>query len=73
MSMDCLVVLSLTMAVAGQFPTYFVLVYVIGFIAAVGIGLVAFFGSKPPVGWEDVKKPDFIPDFNPSDKSKNSD
>ncbi|HIK36535.1 MAG: hypothetical protein NZ901_08325 [Geminocystis sp.] len=70
--MDCLTFLPQLTAVAGQFPTYFVLVYVIGFIAAVGIGLVAFFGSKLPVGWEDVKKPDFIPDFNPADKSKDS-
>lgn len=50
------------MAAAGQFPTYFVLVYVVGFIAAVTIGSIAWYNSKRPVGWEDAKRPDFIPD-----------
>lgn len=47
------------------FPLYFTLVYVVGFVAAISIGLIAFFNSKRPVGWEDTKRPDVIPDLNP--------
>lgn len=50
-------------AVAGDFPVYFVAVYVIGFIAAVVIGSIAWYSSKRPVGWEDAEKPDFIPEI----------
>lgn len=56
-------------AASQPFPVYFTLVYVVGFVAAVSIGLVAFFNSKRPVGWEDAQRPDVIPDLNP-DKSK---
>ncbi|MEB3224445.1 MAG: hypothetical protein VKJ86_01435 [Synechococcus sp.] len=56
-------------AAAGQpFPLYFTLVYVVGFVAAVSIGLIAFFNSKRPTGWENAKRPDLIPDL----KQKNS-
>lgn len=51
-------------AAAKPFPVYFTLVYVVGFVAAVSIGLIAFFNSKRPVGWEDAKRPDVIPDLN---------
>jgi hypothetical protein len=44
-----------------QFPTSFVLVYVVGFIAAVTIGSIAWYNSKRPVGWEDKERPDTIP------------
>jgi hypothetical protein len=55
-------------AVAGQpFPLYFTLVYVVGFVAAVSIGLIAFFNSKRPTGWEDAKRPDVIPDLQKKD------
>lgn len=47
---------------AGSFPTYFVLVYVVGFIAAVTIGSIAWYNSKRPAGWEEAKKPDFVPE-----------
>ena len=57
---------------AKSFPTYFVLVYAVGLVAAIAIGLVAFFNSKRPVGWENAKKPDIIPDLakDEADKSK---
>ena len=45
----------------GTFPTYFVAVYVIGFIAAVGIGSIAWYNSKRPAGWENAERPDFMP------------
>ena len=41
---------------------YFQLVYVVGFIAAIGIGSLAWYNSKRPPGWEDVTRPDFVPD-----------
>jgi hypothetical protein len=52
---------------AGGFPTYFVLVYVVGFIAAVTIGSIAWYNSKRPAGWEEAKKPDFVPEVKTLD------
>ncbi|QHV00232.1 photosystem II assembly protein Psb35 [Synechocystis sp. CACIAM 05] len=52
------------LAVAGTFPTYFVAVYVVGLMAAVSIGLVAWYNSKRPVGWERSRRPSFIPKIN---------
>lgn len=48
-------------AATGGLPSAFVLVYVVGFIAAVAIGSIAWYNSKRPAGWEDKDKPDFIP------------
>jgi hypothetical protein len=61
-----------TLAVAGKFPTYFVAVYAIGFIAAVTIGSIAWYNSKRPVGWEDAKRPDFVPDVKATGKPKSA-
>ena len=52
---------------AGTFPTYFVAVYVIGFIAAVGIGSIAWYNSKRPAGWENAERPDFLPKIDPEE------
>lgn len=41
---------------------------VIGFIAAVGIGSIAWYNSKRPTGWEDKKRPDIVPNV---DKAEN--
>lgn len=38
-----------------QFPTAAVTVLVIGFIAAAGIGSIAWFSSRRPIGWQDEK------------------
>jgi hypothetical protein len=46
----------------GKFPVYFVGVYVVGFLAAVTIGSIAWYNSKRPVGWEDTQRPDIIPE-----------
>ncbi|PSF33159.1 hypothetical protein C7H19_20350 [Aphanothece hegewaldii CCALA 016] len=60
----------------GTFPTYFVAVYVIGFIAAVTIGSIAWYNSKRPAGWENTDRPDFVPKLDveeqASDQSKNN-
>ena len=52
------------LAQTGEFPTYFVAVYVIGFIAAVSIGSIAWYNSKRPAGWENAKRPDIVPDID---------
>ncbi|MEM8605026.1 MAG: hypothetical protein AAGF24_14465 [Cyanobacteria bacterium P01_H01_bin.121] len=49
-------------AAGGQFP-WFTAVYVVGFIAAVSIGSIAWYNSKRPAGWEDSDRPDFIPNL----------
>jgi hypothetical protein len=60
-------------AVAGKnFPTYFVAVYVVGFIAAVTIGSIAWYNSKRPVGWEEREKPDFVPEVKTDEKLSDS-
>ena len=57
-------------AAADTFPTYFVLVYVVGFIAAVVIGSIAWYNSKKPAGWENAEKPDYVPDFESKEDQK---
>ena len=56
----------------GSFPTAFVAVYVVGFIAAVGIGSIAWYNSKRPAGWENSQRPDFIPEIDTEKKSDDS-
>jgi hypothetical protein len=34
---------------------------VVGFIAAVTIGSIAWYNSKRPPGWEDKERPDIVP------------
>jgi hypothetical protein len=53
--------MNLLFAVAGEFPTYFVAVYAVGFIAAVTIGSIAWYNSKRPAGWENMERPDIVP------------
>jgi hypothetical protein len=55
-------------AVGGaKFPVYFTAVYVVGFIAAVTLGSIAWYNSKRPAGWEDQNRPDYIPKINDED------
>lgn len=44
-----------------HFPYAFTAVLVIGFLAAVTLGSIAWYNSKRPVGWEDKKRPDVVP------------
>jgi len=53
----------------GKFPVYFVAVYVVGFIAAVSLGLIAWYNSKRPTGWEDQERPKYIPKIKTNDDS----
>ena len=36
-------------------------IIVLGFIAAVGIGSIAWYNSKRPPGWENKERPDIVP------------
>ncbi len=54
-----------------QFPTAFTAVYVVGFIAAVAIGSIAWYNSKRPAGWEDKERPAIIPEVK-ADESQES-
>ncbi|MFB2833698.1 photosystem II assembly protein Psb35 [Aerosakkonemataceae cyanobacterium BLCC-F167] len=47
---------------APHFPVSAILVYVVGFIAAVTIGSIAWYNSKRPVGWEDKERPSVVPE-----------
>lgn len=46
------------------FPAMTVLVAIslLGFIAAVSIGSIAWYNSERPAGWEGRERPSFIPD-----------
>lgn len=64
--------MTLFVAVAGEgLPSSFVLVYVVGFVAAVAIGSIAWYNSKRPAGWEDKEKPDFVPTVNNDEGEEN--
>jgi hypothetical protein len=52
-------------ATAGpHFPVAFTAVYIVGFIAAVTIGSIAWYNSKRPPGWESKERPDIVPKIN---------
>lgn len=51
-------------AAAGSgLPITFTAVYIIGFLAAVIIGSIAWYNSKRPPGWENAQRPDIVPDL----------
>ena len=54
---------------SGQFPVYFVAVYVVGFIAAVTIGSIAWYNSKRPAGWENSERPGIVPKLDLEDNT----
>lgn len=45
-------------------------VLVVGFIAAVSIGSIAWYNSKRPPGWEDRDRPDFVPKVSKDNEDK---
>jgi len=57
------------LAASGDFPLAFTAVYVLGFVAAVAIGSIAWYNSKRPPGWEDKDRPDFVPKVDKDDAS----
>lgn len=49
---------------ATNFPVSAIAVMVVGFIAAVSLGSIAWYNSKRPTGWEDKERPEIVPDLN---------
>lgn len=48
---------------ATSFPVSAISVIVVGFIAAVSLGSVAWYNSKRPPGWEGKERPEVVPDI----------
>ncbi|MEG4337645.1 photosystem II assembly protein Psb35 [Microcoleus sp. D3_18_C2] len=42
-------------------------VLIVGFLAAVTIGSIAWYNSKRPPGWESKERPDFVPKVDKDD------
>ncbi|MFK8183869.1 MAG: hypothetical protein AB8B99_10890 [Phormidesmis sp.] len=57
-----------TVASPIAYSSFLTIVGVVGFIAAVGIGSIAWYNSKRPVGWEGKDRPDIVPDLKQEDK-----
>lgn len=55
-----------------SFPLAFTAVYVVGFVAAVAIGSLAWYNSKRPAGWESNERPDFMPEIDTDKKETDS-
>ena len=55
-------VTDVTSSTGMNFPVSATLVYVVGFIAAVTIGSIAWYNSKRPVGWENKDRPNVVPE-----------
>ncbi|ASC70513.1 hypothetical protein XM38_014520 [Halomicronema hongdechloris C2206] len=51
-------------AASSQFPVSATVLLLVGFIAAAGIGSIAWYNSKRPVGWEDKERPDIVPEID---------
>lgn len=51
----------------------FTLVYVVGFLAAVIGGSLAWYNSKRPPGWEDAERPNIVPDLKTDSPDSQSD
>ncbi|MGB3236715.1 MAG: hypothetical protein WBB29_00365 [Geitlerinemataceae cyanobacterium] len=49
---------------ASSFPASAIAVMVVGFIAAVSLGSIAWYNSKRPPGWEGKDRPEVVPDID---------
>nr|WP_237747996.1 hypothetical protein [Spirulina subsalsa] len=43
------------------FPYGLIAITLIGFLAAITFGSLAWYNSKRPIGWKDKERPDFLP------------
>jgi hypothetical protein len=43
------------------------IVVVVGFVAAAGLGSIAWYNSKRPMGWQDKERPSFVPKVEKSE------
>ena len=46
---------------APHLPLAATVALLLGFVAAVSIGSIAWYNSKRPVGWKDKERPDIVP------------
>ncbi|MDJ0702763.1 MAG: hypothetical protein QNJ46_05735 [Leptolyngbyaceae cyanobacterium MO_188.B28] len=63
--------LLLEIAASGaSFPagTILLVVGILGFVAAVTLGSIAWYNSKRPAGWEGAERPDFMPKMGDDSK-----
>jgi len=60
-------------AKGSSFPISFTAVYVVGFVAAVTIGSIAWYNSKRPPGWEGAERPDIVPSVGETEDTTSSD
>lgn len=61
MTLETMDIVLLDVSAASHFPYAAVATLVVGFIAAVTLGSIAWYNSKRPVGWKDKERPDFVP------------
>ena len=45
----------------GDIPAAPIILGLVGFVAAVSLGSIAWYNSKRPAGWENAERPDYIP------------
>ncbi|MEO0942395.1 MAG: hypothetical protein AAFY30_12630 [Cyanobacteria bacterium J06642_12] len=45
----------------GDIPAAPIILGIVGFIAAISLGSIAWYNSKRPAGWENAERPDYIP------------
>jgi hypothetical protein len=47
------------------------IVGIVGFVAAVGLGSIAWYNSKRPAGWEGKERPKGVPSLGSDDDNQN--
>ncbi|MDZ8187477.1 MAG: hypothetical protein RMX96_21840 [Nostoc sp. ChiSLP02] len=55
---------AVTSEASSSYSTVLTGLFIVGFIAAVTIGSIAWYNSKRPVGWEDKQRPDVVPEVD---------
>jgi len=56
--------ISVTSEASSSYSAILIGLFVVGFIAAVSIGSIAWYNSKRPLGWEDKQRPDVVPNID---------
>ena len=47
-----------------HFPYAATITLIVGFVAAVTIGSIAWYNSKRPVGWKNKERPNIVPEID---------
>ncbi|MGK7911607.1 MAG: hypothetical protein AB4050_09030 [Synechococcus sp.] len=48
----------------GDIPAAPIILGIVGFVAAISLGSIAWYNSKRPAGWENAERPNYIPKVN---------